>query len=284
MSVASERSTSRGRGLQSTGLGGAGNIRSPSRDPIEPTPGPEDYSDPRGRDPIPSRDPGLVTSTGRGGAGNIRSPSRDAIRREDGTPESSPIRSEIRGRGYDRELIATIDNAHDIGVHSTGRGGRGNMTNSPSNSQSRSRSREPAHTAGRGCVGNAYIGGPTEKVIEELDESERAAHQHPAGVHSSGRGGVGNVTAGEAPQREGGLNPHGVNHPHATHSHDAESFGRGGSGNISRDPSREPGVKNTRNPLSGFLHGLAHGSGGNSKGEQRGRSTGREADPVATAG
>jgi hypothetical protein len=100
--------------------------------------------------------------------------------------------------------------------------------------------------------------------------------------HSSGRGGVGNVTAGEAPQREGGLNPHGVNHPHATHSHDAESFGRGGSGNISRDPSREPGVKNTRNPLSGFLHGLAHGSGGNSKGEQRGRSIGREGDLVAT--
>jgi hypothetical protein len=56
------------------------------------------------------------------------------------------------------------------------------MTNSPSNSQSRSRSRELAHTAGRGGVGNAYIGGPTEKVIEEVDESERAAHQHLAGM------------------------------------------------------------------------------------------------------
>jgi hypothetical protein len=27
-----------------------------------------------------------------------------------------------------------------------------------------------------------YVGGPTEKAIEELDESERAAHQHPAGL------------------------------------------------------------------------------------------------------
>ena len=26
------------------------------------------------------------------------------------------------------------------------------------------------------------VGGPTETAIEELDESERAAHQHPAGV------------------------------------------------------------------------------------------------------
>jgi hypothetical protein len=58
-----------------------------------------------------------VTSTGRGGAGNIRSPSRDAVRSEDNlSPERSPIRSELRGRGYDRELIATIDNSNDIGV------------------------------------------------------------------------------------------------------------------------------------------------------------------------
>ena len=89
MSIATERterSTSRGRGLvcgssfpsqssvgpssydriigasmqQSSGRGGAGNIRSPSREPIAPGPGPEDYSDPRGRDPIPSRDPYVV--------------------------------------------------------------------------------------------------------------------------------------------------------------------------------------------------------------------------------
>jgi hypothetical protein len=41
-----------------TGRGGAGNFRSPSREPA--VGGPEDYSDTRGRDPIPSRDPNEV--------------------------------------------------------------------------------------------------------------------------------------------------------------------------------------------------------------------------------
>ena len=102
--------------------------------------------------------------------------------------------------------------------------------------------------------------------------------------HSSGRGGVGNLTSGEVPHREGTGNPHGVNHPHLTHNHDAESFGRGGSGNISRDHSRDPGAtgKNTRNPVSEFLHGLTHGGSGNVKNEPRGRSTGREGDLVAS--
>ena len=54
--------------------------------------------------------------------------------------------------------------------------------NSRPNSKSRSRSREPAHAAGRGGFGNVILGGPTEKAIEELDESERAAHQHAAGL------------------------------------------------------------------------------------------------------
>jgi hypothetical protein len=44
---------------QSTGRGGAGNIRSPSREPLTGR-GPEDHSDTRGRDPIPSTDPYLV--------------------------------------------------------------------------------------------------------------------------------------------------------------------------------------------------------------------------------
>jgi hypothetical protein len=56
-----------------------------------------------------------ATSTRRGGAGNIRSPSRETIREENGTLEKSPIRSELRGRGYDRDLIATIDGG-DAGV------------------------------------------------------------------------------------------------------------------------------------------------------------------------
>lgn len=57
-----------------------------------------------------------IISTGRGGAGNIRSPSRDGVRGEDASRETSLVRSEQRGRGYDRELITTIDNANDPGV------------------------------------------------------------------------------------------------------------------------------------------------------------------------
>lgn len=55
-----------------------------------------------------------MTSTGRGGAGNIRSPSRG--RGGDNSPETSLVRSEQRGRGYDRDAIKSIDDAHDIGL------------------------------------------------------------------------------------------------------------------------------------------------------------------------
>jgi len=43
-----------------TGRGGAGNFRSPSRERGSGEPGPEDFSDTRGRDPIPSGDPSVV--------------------------------------------------------------------------------------------------------------------------------------------------------------------------------------------------------------------------------
>jgi len=249
-----ERSLSRGRNpdYHLTGRGGAGNYRSPSREPAR-GPGPEDYSDTRGRDPIPSRDPHEITSTGRGGAGNIRSPSRG--RGDDNSPDTSLVRSEQRGRGYDRDTIATIDIAHDTGVHSYGRGGRGNMSPSPPKSQSRSRSREPAavHATGRGGLGNIVAPSLSEKAIEELDESERAAHHLAPGVHSSGRGGIANLSGGKVPHVEGAGNPHGANHPHSSHDHLIESHGRGGSGNISRDHSREPGVRHPHNAPAGVL-------------------------------
>lgn len=57
------------------------------------------------------------------------------------------------------------------------------MSPSPPKSKSRSRSREPIHAAGRGGFGNIHAGGPSEKAIEELDESERAAHLHATGVY-----------------------------------------------------------------------------------------------------
>jgi hypothetical protein len=244
-----QRSLSRGRNpdMHLTGRGGAGNYRSPSRGHVVGERGPEDYSDTRGRDPIPSRDPNEVTSTGRGGAGNIRSPSRG---RDDASPDTSPLRSEHRGRGYDRETISMIDEAQD-GVRSFGRGGAGNMSPARPISQSRSRSREPVHASGRGGAGNIHVGGPTEMVIEEMDESERAAHHLAPGVHTSGRGGIANLSSGKLPHVEGG-NPHGANHPHSSHVHDTESHGRGGRGNISRDHSREPGLRNTHNAPSGL--------------------------------
>jgi len=112
------------------------------------------------------------------------------------------------------------------------------MDGSRPGSQSRSRSREPAadehaHTYGRGGLGNSVLGGPSEKVIEELDESERSSHSHDSGVHTTGRGGYANVTAGELPYTEALVSPHGATHPHATHTHLVESHGRGGMGNIS---------------------------------------------------
>ncbi|KAI0298403.1 hypothetical protein B0F90DRAFT_717163 [Multifurca ochricompacta] len=251
----SERSLSRGRGLQqSTGRGGVGNIRSPSID--RSSTGPDDYSDTRGRDPIPSRDLNEVISTGRGGAGNIRSPSRDASYPKNGSVDLSPVRSENRGRGYDQDVISAIDSAYDTGVHSSGRGGLGNITRQ--DSRSRSRSREPIHSSGRGGSGNMHLGELTEKDILEVDETERANHHLPPGLHSIGRGGLANLTLGELPSAEGAVRPHGANHPHATHAHEFESTGRGGAGNISssRSPSRDPQRKD--HGLTGFLHRVGH--------------------------
>jgi hypothetical protein len=127
------------------------------------------------------------------------------------------------------------------------------MVRSRPSSVSRSRSREPGqgdgvlgvHSTGRGGLGNIQIVEPSEKDIMEADETERTAVPHPPGMHSTGRGGMANLTP-EVPNPEGSVHPHGADHPHATHTHDYESTGRGGTGNISRDRSREPGERNTR--------------------------------------
>lgn len=255
-----ERSLSRGRGLQSSGRGGAGNIRTPSMDVDRVgVASPDDFSDTRGRDPIARHlDSDAIISTGRGGAGNIRSPSRDAIRADVVSIDSSPSRSSERGRGgYDRDLISAIDTAHDNGVHSSGRGGLGNITRP--DSKSRSRSRDPVvNSAGRGGAGNLYIGSPVERGILEVEENERVAHKHAAGMHSIGRGGVANLTPGEMPNIEAPVNPLSANHPHATHTHDLLSTGRGGAGNIERSRSREPSDKDRGHGLTGLLHRVTH--------------------------
>jgi hypothetical protein len=61
-----------------------------------------------------------------------------------------------------------------------------NIIGRSSKSKSRSRSREPAvHAAGRGGAGNMVLGGPSEKDIQELDESERSSFSHELGVYVS---------------------------------------------------------------------------------------------------
>ena len=60
-----------------------------------------------------------------------------------------------------------------------------NSPQRPDSSKSRSRSREPVHTTGRGGAGNMYLGGPSEKDIEEQDESERSSHAHEPGMYVS---------------------------------------------------------------------------------------------------
>jgi hypothetical protein len=88
-----------------------------------------------------------VISTGRGRRGNIRSPSRDYT----GITSASRARSDVRGRSYDRETIARIDEA--------GRGGAGNMTGSLPGSNPRYRSSESVvHSSGRGGFWNTIPG------------------------------------------------------------------------------------------------------------------------------
>lgn len=146
---------------QSSGRGGAGNIRSTSisRDahPVDGSDGPDDFSQTRGRElyVLPK-----ITHSGRGGAGNVRSPSRDA-----GTPTREERETAAHAAERDAEL-----------PHSSGRGGLGNIFGS----RSRSRTR-PAdvHSTGRGGVGNMAHGAAG---LERLEEQERREHQVKEGM------------------------------------------------------------------------------------------------------
>jgi len=216
-----ERSQSRGREpFLSTGRGGLGNIRqtSLSRD-TRPGVGPDDFSITRGREPVPhQQQQNQVFSTGRGGAGNLRSPSRD--------PNST---GRVEPDAAEQEVIREYVASHEGAVHSSGRGGLGNIT--------RSRSRDPSATpnlvysTGRGGAGNIVHGEGAQHVAENLDEEERIKLQHAhSGLHSTGRGGAANITATQEPAVE--------HHAHGhTTPHEFESTGRGGLGNIVRDRS-----------------------------------------------
>lgn len=220
--TAKARSVSRGRdAYQSSGRGGAGNIRptSGSREPAD-----DNLSPTRGRERI--TDPTRVYSTGRGGVGNLRSPSREA-----GQQRSTSIPP------AEQELIRKRLEAEAEGIHSTGRGGLGNI-------KPRSRSRDAGglsnvtsnvshathdssvHSTGRGGAGNIMHG--DVPVIEE----ERIVHAHEEGLHATGRGGFANITVTQAPKVE----------QHAHHEGEYSSSGRGGAGNI-RSHSRDPDHK-----------------------------------------
>ncbi|GLB33132.1 putative protein of unknown function (DUF3602) [Lyophyllum shimeji] len=249
-STAKDRSQSRGREVyQSSGRGGAGNIRqaSLSRD-ARPPGGPDDFSVVRGREPVPAATRSF--STGRGGVGNIRSPSRD--------PTTTTTEEE-------QDVLNAAISAAQNAPHSSGRGGAGNISLSHSlshsishsHSLSRSRSRgprSPIRSTGRGGVGNMIDEGAAAAVEEHEEEEEEArrnanGREHGGGgasasVHSTARGGTANLTAAPSPP---------VEHPHA-HAHvhvrapspprvgEYESTGRGGAGNMVRDRARSAGA------------------------------------------
>ncbi|KAF6746552.1 hypothetical protein DFP72DRAFT_922642 [Ephemerocybe angulata] len=218
-----DRSQSRGReALQSTGRGGFGNIRQTSLSRDRPD-GPDDFSATRGREPAPAVHLGGATaiySTGRGGAGNLRSPSREPSRVD--TREKEVIDSYVAQQG-------------EVPV-STGRGGLGNISTARSRSRDPLNSREPSRsrsrlTTGRGGAGNVReegVGGVYEG--NRADEVERRGkelglHTHE-GPHSTGRGGIANITEQEEPALE---------RPSFSGAPGYGSTGRGGAGNIVRN-------------------------------------------------
>ncbi|KAF8186524.1 hypothetical protein K438DRAFT_1677805 [Mycena galopus ATCC 62051] len=236
-----DRSTSHSRdAVTSSGRGGIGNMRPTSTSRDRPAGGPDDFSNTRGREPAVAISE--VRSTGRGGAGNFRSPSRDVA-------ENRDVRN-----ASEREVIRAHEEHDREALHSTGRGGMGNMSRerSPGDgrqvaSPSPSRTNPQVHSSGRGGAGN-IAPGPAPAY-------ERGRTVVAEGIHSTGRGGLANLTAAPAPPPE-----QVVHHP-GTY----ESSGRGGVGNMSRSRERtgsqERSASKDRGGIAGLwnrMHGHAH--------------------------
>ncbi|KAL6300639.1 hypothetical protein BKA93DRAFT_801152 [Sparassis latifolia] len=191
------RSVSRGREVyHSSGRGGLGNIRPASQDPASPSPSrephdPDNFSPVRGREPSVKDTPlDRIVSTGRGGAGNIRATSRSMSRDPNAIEEEK----------YEASVIHASEEAARAGVYHSGRGGVGNIhPHSPSpaayppssyptslpKSESRSRSRPPLHSTGRGGAGNLRTGAVADSEVAEvadIEEAERARKAHGEGV------------------------------------------------------------------------------------------------------
>lgn len=225
------RSISRGRdSFHSSGRGGMGNIRRSSiSSDLRPVDGLDDSGSSRGREQAVH--PDRMFSVGRGGAGNMRAPSQEVGK---DYPQTVTILNEHAAvqAGYEQQVKK--HHAESNPIHSSGRGGLGNI------SGSRSRSRGPiVHSTGRGGVGNIQYGPGTG--VDNTDEEERKKHAHAQAIHSIGRGGAANLTSVHSPDVE-----------RVVHRHSGfESSGRGGAGNIrsrsaSRDPSGRTPSRDTR--------------------------------------
>lgn len=228
------RSVSRGRdSFHSSGRGGIGNIRRSSMSSdTRPFDNPEDSVANRGREPVVHPDRMHMFSVGRGGAGNIRSPSQDVGQDH---PQTVTILNEHAAVQAEYEQKIKKHHAESNPIHSSGRGGIGNI------SGSRSRSRGPAlaiRSTGRGGAGNIQYETPAS--IDVMDEEERRK-RHAQASHSPGSGADRNSPDIEHLHRHSGF----------------ESSGRGGAGNIrSRSVSRDPNGRTlSRDPKE--KHGIA---------------------------
>jgi len=215
-----------------------GNIR---RSSISSDPRPVDVLDDfdltRGREQAVHPDRMQMFSVGRGGAGNMRAPSQEVGKNY---PQTVTILNEYAAvqAGYEQQVKK--HHAESNPIHSSGRGGLGNI------SGSRSRPRGPIlHSTGRGGVGNIQFGAATG--VDNTDEQERRRHAHPQAIHSTGRGGAANLTTVHSPDVE-----------RVVHRHSGfESSGRGGAGNIrSRSVSRDPSERSTSRDAK-EKHGIA---------------------------
>ncbi|KAF7794022.1 hypothetical protein EIP86_005150 [Pleurotus ostreatoroseus] len=249
------RSVSRGREAfvrtKSTGRGGAGNIHA------SPSVGPDneiDYSPSRGREV--DVDPDHAKSSGRGGLGNIRSRSRahSASVVPEGFPQTASIVQEHTANTAAYEQRVIEEASKPGAIHSSGRGGAGNI------SGSRSRSRGPSsffgggdaklHSTGRGGAGNLQ-----SSDLQTLDSRQDAELYGPFsedGVHSTGRGGRANIVNAQSPPLE----------PLSPHAQAYENSGRGGAGNIrtARSKSRDPNSprSRSRDPISRIWQKVTH--------------------------
>ncbi|KAL7419372.1 hypothetical protein Q5752_006210 [Cryptotrichosporon argae] len=213
------------------GRGGAGNIRSPSRDARERRADADEealqaalIAERRGRQTD------APFSSGRGGAGNIstsesRSRSRSAVRGRDGDRDGSRERSRTRDSSRTRSLLHPVASRGQATIAS-GRGGYGNIIEEKGSHEDLQRiAQEQRYEA---------------EVRKKHDEEEA---QHP---HTSGRGGAGSVQLELAHVDLSNLSLEERDAYLKVHAHDAahpRASGRGGAGNFTppaRDAAHTP--------------------------------------------